>query len=113
MLGHKNPLLVDRTVYAFKGKWINPKNDLPCVIYYFVSSPLTLASSWESGREEIKPTVSITVFGEHAFTKHDVIYLEDGSHYEVEEITSNYFESNIQVRDLLKPRVESQELVLN
>ena len=81
-------------------------------IYYFVSTPLTLAGSWEDGREEVKSILGITVFGEHAFCKHDIIYLDDGTQMEVSDITNNNFESNIQVRDLLKPRVANQELTL-
>lgn len=113
MLGNKNPLFVDRRVYAFKGKWKNPNNkDYLENIYYYVSTPATLTSSWVDGREEIKPTIGITVFGEHAFCKHDTIYLQDGSKYEISDITNNEFENNIQVRDMLKPRVESQEITL-
>lgn len=112
MLGTKNPLFVDRRIYAHRGLWKNPRNDVLVNIYYFISTPMTLASSWDNGREEIKPTVGITIFGEHAFCKHDIIILEDGAEFEVNEITNNYFESNVLVRDLLKPRIESQEITL-
>lgn len=112
MLGNKNALFVDRRVYAFRGKWKNPNSDYLVNIYYFISTPLTLASSWENGREEIKPTIGITVFGEHAFCKHDIVYLQDGTMFEIGDITNNHFENNIQVRDLLKSRIESQELTL-
>lgn len=112
MLGNKNPLFVDRRIYAYKGKWENPNNDFQENIYYFISTPMTLASSWESGREEIRPTIGITVFGEHAFCEHDIVYLQDGTKFEIGGIVNNYFETNVQVRDLLKTRVESQELTL-
>lgn len=112
MLGTKNPFILDRRVYAFKGKWKNPQNDHLENIYYFVSTPLTLATTWENGREEIRPTISITTFGEHAFCEHDIFYLQDGTKFEIGDITNNYFEPNIQVRDMLKPRIENQELTL-
>ena len=112
MLGTKNQLVCDRRVYCFKGKWKNPNNDYDQVIYYFISTPMTLVGTWENGREQVKTTLGITVFGEHAFCKHDIIYLQTGEKYEVNDITNNYFESNIQVRDLLKQRAQSQEVTL-
>ncbi len=112
MLGTKNPLFVDRKIYSHHGKWHNPNNDHLEKIYYFVSTPLTLTTSWEDGREKVKSIIGITVFGEHAFCKHDIVYLEDGTKLEVNDITNNYFESNILVRDLLKPRVANQEVTL-
>lgn len=112
MLGTKNNLFVDRKVYNFRGKWCNPNNDFKENIFYFISVPMTLASRWQDGREEIKSTMEITVFGEHAFCKHDIIYLQDGTKFEIGDFVNNYFESNIQVRDLLKQKVESQAVTL-
>lgn len=112
MIGTKNALLVDRRVYAYKGKWKSQKDDLEVNIYYFISAPMTLTESWENCRETIKPTIGITSFGEHAFCTHDIITLQDGTTFEIKEFTNNYFEPNIQVRDMVKQRVESQEITL-
>lgn len=112
MLGMKNPIICDRRVYAYKGKWVNPNNDHDETIFYFISTPMTLVTTWENGREQVKSTLGITVFGEHAFCTHDIIYLQDGTSFEVHDITPNYFEHNIQVRDMLKQRVASQEVTL-
>ena len=112
MLGTKNPLLVDRKVYSYKGKWKSQKDDYETNIYYFISTPMTLTGSWENGRETMTPTIGITAFGEHAFCRHDIITLQDGSEFEIVDVTNNYFEPNIQVRDMLKQRVESQEITL-
>lgn len=113
MLGAKNPIICDRRLYAYKGKWNNPNNDHLQTIYYFISTPMTLVSTWENGREQVKSTVGITVFGEHAFCTHDIITLQDGTEFEVQDVTNNYFENNIQVRDMLKQRVASQEVTLD
>lgn len=113
MLGTKNPTLCNRKVYEFKGKWKNPKNDYAQTIYYFISTPMTLVSTWENGREQVKSTLGITVFGEHAFCEHDIITLQDGTTFEVHDFTNNYFASNIQIRDMVKQRVESQEVTLD
>ena len=50
-LGTKNPILVDRRIYAFKGKWHKPRNDIETNIYYFVSTQMTLVEDYENGRE--------------------------------------------------------------
>ena len=113
MLGTKNPILCNRLVYNYKGKWKNPNNDYWQTIYYFISTPMTLVSTWENGREQVKSTLGITVFGEHAFCTHDIIRLQDGTEFEVQDLTNNYFDSNIQVRDMVKQRVESQEVTLD
>ena len=112
MLGHKNPLLVDRTLYAFKGKWQNPQEDLPTNIYYFISQRPTFTNEWENGRETLKQVMEITCFGEHAFCVGDKIVLQTGEEKQIYGIANNYFEANIAVRDLLKQRIESQILVL-
>lgn len=112
MLGQKNPLLVDRTLYAFKGKWQNPQQDLPTNIFYFISQTPTFTNKYENGREVLKETMEITCFGEHPFCISDIITLQNGEKKRVMGITNNYFEANIAVRDMLKARIESQVLVL-
>ena len=112
MLGHKNPLLVDRTLYSFKGKWQNPQEDLPTNIYYFVSQRPTFTNEWENGREVLKEVMEITCFGEHQFCVSDIFTLQNGETKRIINIANNYFEANIAVRDMLKQRIESQILVL-
>ena len=45
------PILCDRRVYAFKGKWKSPNNDIEDNVYYFIKEPLSMNSSYENGRE--------------------------------------------------------------
>lgn len=112
MLGTKNNLFVDRVAYPFKGKWKDPKQDLVTNLYYFVNE-YTMVEVYENGRGQVKPQITITVFGEHAIISNDEIILETGEKYKVQgKPNLNYFESNILVRDLLKPRVESMTLTL-
>ena len=111
-MSFKTPLLCDRRIYDKKGKWKNPNNDIADNIFYFIKEPLTLTSSYRNGREELVETLTITVFGGKPIAKDDIIVLEDGSKLRVQNIVINYFESNILVKDMLKPRIESIELVL-
>jgi len=109
----KTPFLCDRRVYDKKGKWKSPNNDIAENIFYFVKEPLTLVPSYDAhGREQMKETITITVFGGKPFIKEDVIILEDGTPMRVSSYTVNYFETNILVKDLLKQRTESIDLVL-
>jgi hypothetical protein len=108
----KTPFICDRRVYSFKGKWRNPNEDIDDNIYYFVKDPLTMVASYVNGREELKATITITVFGSKPIVKEDSITLHTGATYKVQEIIPNYFEPNILVRDMLKPRIESFDLVL-
>lgn len=112
-MSFKTPLLCDRRVYDKKGKWKSPNNDIAENIFYFVKEPLTLVASYDSyGREEMKETTTITVFGGKPIVKEDTITLDNGSTFKVVSLTINYFESNILVKDMLKPRIESMELTL-
>ena len=112
MLGTKNSLFVDRVAYPFKGKWKDPKQDLDRNIYYFINEQ-TLVEAYENGRGQVKPQITITLFGEFPIIANDEIVLETGEKYKVQETPMlNYYESNILVRDLLKPRVESMTLTL-
>lgn len=108
----KTPILCDRRVYDKKGKWKSPNNDIGENIFYFVKEPLSLVASYSSGREELKETLTITVYGGKPFAKEDEITLDTGIKYRVQEITYNFIEHNILVKDMLKPRVESCDLVL-
>ena len=112
MLGQKNPLLVDRTIYAFKGKWQNPQEDISTAIYYFISNKPTFSIDYNNGREELKQTIEITCYGEHAFCVSDLFTLQTGEIKRIVGVANNYFEPNIAVRDMLKQRIESQILVL-
>ena len=111
-MSFKTPLLCDRRVYDKKGKWKSPNNDIWENIFYFVSEPLTVAPSWVNGREELKETITITIFGAKPIAKEDNIILEDGTKFKVISWTINYFESNVLVKDMLKPRIESMNLIL-
>lgn len=108
----KTPIICDRRVYDKKGKWKSPNNDIAENIFYFVKEPLTLVPSYRNGREEMKETLTITVFGSKQFVKEDEITLDSGVKYRVQEVTYNFIEHNILVKDLLKPRIESCDLVL-
>ena len=108
----KTPIICDRRVYDKKGKWKSPNNDIAENIFYFVKEPLTLVPSYRNGREEMKETLTITVFGSKQFAKEDEITLDSGIKYRIQEITYNFIEHNILVKDLLKPRIESCDLVL-
>lgn len=111
MLGSKNNILVDRRVYAYKGKWKSPKQDLENNIYYFINEN-TLVESYENGRGQMKPQITITIFGEFPIIANDTITLQNEETYRVQNITKNYFENNILIRDMLKQKVESMTLVL-
>lgn len=112
MLGQKNPLLVDRTIYAFKGKWQNPQQDIPSNIYYFISNKPTFSIEYNNGREEMTQTLEVTCYGEHPFCINDIFTLQNGEQKRIVGVANNYFEPNIAVRDMLKQRIESQILVL-
>ena len=108
----KTPILCDRRIYDKKGKWKSPNDDIAQNIFYFIKEPLSLVSSYVSGREELRETLTITVYGGKPFAKEDEITLDTGIKYKVQEITYNFIEHNILVKDMLKPRVESCDLVL-
>lgn len=108
----KTPILCDRRVYDKKGKWKSPNNDIEENIFYFVKEPLTYVPTYRNGREELKGTTTIVVFGSKQIAKEDDITLENGVKYKVEQIVVNYIERNVLVADMLKPRIESLELIL-
>ena len=112
-MSFKTPLLCDRRVYDKKGMWRNPNNDFPETIFYFVRTPRTLVPSYDNGREELTETMTIVVFGGKPIIKGDFIVLETGEKFRVAGITANYFEPNILIKDMLKPRIESLELELD
>lgn len=108
----KTPILCDRRVYDKKGKWKSPNNDIAENIFYFIKEPLTLVPSYVNGREQLKETLTITVFGGKPFAKEDSITLDTGITYKIQEMIPNFIEHNILVVDLLKPRIASMDLVL-
>lgn len=111
-MSFKTPVICDRRIYDKKGKWKSPNNDIAENIFYFIKEPLTISSEWNNGKEELVETMTITIFGGKPIAKYDLVYLENGAKYRVDSITINYVESNIALKDLLKPRIESMELVL-
>ena len=111
-MSFKTPILCDRRVYDKKGKWKSPNNDIAENIFYFIKENLTLVPSYTYGREELKETLTITVYGDKPIVKEDIITLDTGETYRVQQITLNYIEHNILVKDMLKPRVESMDIIL-
>ena len=112
-MSFKTPILCDRRVYDKKGKWKSPNNDIAENIFYFIKEPLSLSSDYVNGREELKETITITIFGGKPITQYDEITLDNGKKYLVSSIpTINYVEHNILVKDMLKPRIASMEVVL-
>lgn len=111
-MSFKTPIICDRRVYAYKGKWQSPNNDIAENVFYFIKEPLTLVPSYVNGREELKETITICVFGSKPFAKEDKITLANGTTYRIHQIIPNELESNIMVRDMLKTRYESTDLIL-
>lgn len=111
-MSFKTPLLCDRRVYDKKGKWQNPNNDIADNIFYFIKEPKTMVSEYIGGREELKEQLTIVVFGEKPIIKDDDIILDTGEVYKVQNITTRYVEHNVLVKDMLKPRIESLEIIL-
>ena len=112
-MSFKTPMLCDRRIYDKKGQWKNPNQDIAEPIFYFVRTPRTLVPSYENGREVLTETMTIVVFGGKPIIKGDFITLETGEKFQVANITANYFEPNILVKDMLKPRIESLEIELD
>jgi len=112
-MSFKTPILCDRRVYDKKGKWKSPNNDIEENVFYFIREPLTMTPSYDSyGREQMKETMTIVVYGGKPIIKQDIITLETGTKMRVQTIVVNYAETNVLVKDMLKPRIESLELVL-
>lgn len=110
-MSFKTPIVCDRRIYDKKGKWQNPNQDYDENIFYFIKENLTLVPQYVNGREELKPTITITVFGGKPFAKEDVVIIHCGK-FRIQEITPNYVEHNNLVVDLLKPRIASIDLLL-
>lgn len=111
-MSFKTPIVCDRRIYDKKGRWKSPNNDIEENIFYFIKEKLTLVPSYVNGREELKETLTITVFGGKPIAKEDTIYLDTGTKYKAQQVVPNYVEHNILVKDLLKPRIESMDIVL-
>ena len=111
-MSFRTPIVCDRRIYDKKGTWKNPQQDIAENIFYFIKENLTLVPSYVNGREQLKETMTITVFGSKPFVKEDTITLANGNTFKIEEITPNYIEHNVLVVDMLKQRIESVDLVL-
>lgn len=111
-MSFKTPILCDRRVYDKKGSWKNPNQDVSDIIFYYVKNPRTFEATYVNGREELKETMTIVVFGGKPIVEKDTIVLDTGEKFKVSNITTRYVEHNILVKDMLKPRIESLELVL-
>lgn len=111
-MSFKTPILCDRRVYAFRGKWKNPQNDFAENVFYFIKEPLTLVPSYVNGREELKETLTICVFGTKPFAKEDTIILDNGKKMKIQQIIPQQLEANILIRDMVKPRYSQTDLVL-
>lgn len=112
-MSFKTPILCDRRIFNKKGKWKSPNNDIEENIFYYEKDPLTLSSQYENGKEELKETMTIVVFGSKPFAIYDTITLENGKEFMIHDpIIYNPAEINILVRDMLKPRYISTELTL-
>ena len=112
-MSFKTPILCDRRIYDKKGEWKSPNNDIAENIFYFVKEPLTITPEYDQySREEMKETMTITIFGGKRIVKNDTITLETGTTYKVHSVVINYAEVNVMIKDLLKPRIESMDLIL-
>ena len=112
-MSFKSPYVCDRRVFDKKGKWKSPNNDIAENVFYFIKEPLTLTPSYDQySREEMKPSMTITIFGGKQIIKNDVIKLETGEELRVNSVIINYAEVNVLVKDMLKPRIESMDLIL-
>lgn len=112
-MSFKSPYVCDRRVFDKRGKWKSPNNDHEENIFYYVKEPLTIVAEYDAyKREEMKETTTIVIFGGKPIIKEDLITLENGAKYKVASFTINYAESNVLVKDMLKPRIESMEIVL-
>ena len=111
-MSFKTPFLCDRRVYDKKGKWKSPNNDIEENVFYFIKDQLHLTSSYVNGREEIKEELTIVVFGGKPIAQYDFITLDTGKKYVVSNISYNYVEHNILVKDMLKPRIANMEISL-
>lgn len=110
-MSFKTPYLCDRRVYDKKGYWKNPNEDGLTPFFYFIQQQPTLVSSYSNGLQELREEVVIVVFGSHPFTENDKVNVL-GREYLIKEITPNYLEHNILVKDMLKDRVGSMQLTL-
>ena len=112
-MSFKTPILCDRRVYDKKGKWKSPNNDIAENVFYFVKEPLTMESTYDPyGREEVKETMTITIFGGKPIVKEDTITLYDGTTMRVKDVVPIFYESNILIRDMVKQRIASMEIIL-
>lgn len=112
-MSFQTPFICDRRVFDKMGYVKLPNNDIETPIFYYVKEAPTLVSSYQNGKEELKEQMTIVVFGGRPFIGYDYVKLENGKKYTVSpEITYNYVEQNILVKDMLKPRIANMEIIL-
>lgn len=105
--------IVDRKTYIYKGTWRNPNQDVDYVFYYYFVQPLTLRVTSQYGKEQVRPSTLIGIFGQHPFVKGDKLTLHDGTTLQIGEITLEYYEGNIRIRNALVPRVREMVVELS
>lgn len=103
---------IDRKTYLYKGTWQNPDEDVAHIFFYYYINPLTLKMGSQFGKQMVTPTCIIGVAGKHPFVKGDVLTLHDGTSLQVRDITFEYYEGNIKVRQYLLPRVKEMMVEL-
>lgn len=111
-MSFKTPILCDRRVYDKRGKWKSPNNDHEENVFYYIKEDLTIVPDWNNGQEKMVETLTICVWGGKPIAKNDKITLETGTTYRVDNVTVRYAESNVLVKDMLKPRIDNMDLVL-
>lgn len=111
-MSFKTPIYCDRRVYDKRGQWYNKTTQIWENVFYFIKEDLTMIPSYENGREQLKESITITVYGGKPIAKEDKIILEDNVEFKVNNIVVRYIESNILVKDLLKQRIAEQDLIL-
>lgn len=111
-MSFKTPIICDRRVFDKKGKWESHQSRTKENVFYFIKEPLTLISEYINGREVVRETLTITAFGGKPIIQGDYIYLDNGTQYRVSSIAINEAEVNPLIKDMLKPRIDSMDLVL-
>lgn len=104
--------VVDRKKYLHRGSWRKPDEDIDHVFYFYYVNPLTLTVGSTFGKQTVRPTAVIGVWGQHPFVKGDTLTLDNGLQLQVETIQLDYFDRNIVSRDHLIPRVQEMVVTL-
>lgn len=110
-MSFKTPYICDRRVYDKRGYWKNPNQDGETTCFYFIKEPPTMVATYKNGLQELAEEMTIVVFGSFPFCENDEFYCL-GRKYLIKEIMPNYVEHNVYVKDMLKDRIGSIQLVL-